>query len=71
MKLRHLILTVVAAAAFLVPVPTRAQGCTQCLDSTAATTPATQRAYRHAIVIMIIAAGSVFATTLILFKRQP
>ena len=71
MRLRTLILTLAAAAAFLVPRPTHAQGCTQCLDTTAATPPATQRAYRHAIVIMIIAAGSVFATTLILFKRQP
>jgi hypothetical protein len=70
-RLRHLIFTLAAAAAFLVPVPTHAQGCTQCLDNTAATPPATQRAYRHAITIMVVAAGSVFLTTLVLFKRQP
>jgi hypothetical protein len=54
----------------LSPQPIRAQGCTQCLDNTAATPPATQRAYRRAIVLLTLTAGGLFATTLALFKRH-
>lgn len=50
--------------------PLRAQGCTQCLDNTAATPPATQRAYRHAIILLTLTAGGLFASTLIVFKRH-
>lgn len=57
-------------AALLAP-PLRAQGCTQCRDNTAATPPATQRAYRHAIILMIVAGGGLFLATLTLFKREP
>jgi len=57
-------------AALLAP-PLRAQGCTQCRDNTAATPPATQRAYRHAIILMVVAGGTLFLATLTLFKRQP
>src|ERR1700756_4467708 len=46
------------------------QGCTQCLDNTAATPPTTQRAYRHAILLLTLTAGGLFATTLALFKRH-
>jgi hypothetical protein len=54
----------------LIPPPTHAQGCTQCLDNTAATPPATQRAYRHAIILLTFTAGGLFAATLALFKRH-
>jgi hypothetical protein len=53
----------------LTPVA-QAQGCAQCRDNTAATPPATQAAYRHAILFMVFTAGSIFVTTLILLKRQ-
>jgi hypothetical protein len=53
------------------PTPAHAQGCTQCRDNTAATSPATQRAYRHAIVLLGSAAATLFAATLLLFKRNP
>jgi hypothetical protein len=56
--------------ALLAP-PLHAQGCTQCRDNTAATPPATQRAYRHAIILMVVAGGTLFLATLTLFKRQP
>ena len=46
------------------------QGCAQCQDNTASTPAATQRAYRHAILFMTIAAGSLFLGTLILLKRH-
>jgi hypothetical protein len=57
-------------AALLAP-PLRAQGCTQCRDNAAATPPATQRAYRHAIILMVVAGGTLFLATLTLFKRHP
>jgi hypothetical protein len=50
--------------------PAHAQGCTQCRDNTAATPPATQAAYRHAILLMVCTAGGIFLTTLIFFKRH-
>ena len=46
------------------------QGCPQCLDNTAATPPATQRAYRHAIILLTLTAGGLFVTTLALLKRH-
>jgi hypothetical protein len=54
----------------LIPSPAHAQGCTQCLDNTAATPPKTQAAYRHAILLLTLTAGGLFVTTLALFKRH-
>jgi hypothetical protein len=54
----------------LSPPPAHSQGCTQCLDNTSATSPATQRAYRRAIILLTLTAGGLFATTLALFKRH-
>jgi len=66
-KFRHvtliLLLTVASALA-------RAQGCTQCRDNTAATPPATQRAYRHAIILLTVTAGVFFIGTVAILKRQ-
>jgi hypothetical protein len=47
-----------------------AQGCTQCRDNTAATPPSTQRAYRHAIILMTVAGGGLFLVTLALLKSS-
>jgi hypothetical protein len=58
------------ALSLFCPQLSHAQGCTQCLDNTAATPPATQRAYRRAIILLTLTAGGLFATTLILFKRH-
>jgi hypothetical protein len=55
----------------LVPAPLHAQGCAQCRDNTAATTPATQRAYRRAILLMSGAGATFFLATVALFKRNP
>jgi hypothetical protein len=71
MSLRNLSLSLIACAAFLLPLPAHAQGCTQCRDNTAATPPKTQAAYRHAIILMTVTAGGLFLTTLVIFKRQP
>jgi hypothetical protein len=66
--LRRITLTAILFAATLTS-PAHPQGCTQCLDNTAATPPKTQAAYRHAIILMTLTAGSLFVGTLALFKR--
>ena len=68
-RISSLMLPVLALA--LTANPLRAQGCTQCRDNLAATQPATQRAYRHAIILMSGAAGSLFLATVFLLKRNP
>ena len=52
------------------PTAAHPQGCTQCLDNTAATPAATQRAYRHAIILLTFTAGGLFVSALLLFKRH-
>jgi hypothetical protein len=66
----YFVITILFTALTLSPPPAHAQGCTQCLDNTAATPPATQRAYRHAIILLTLTAGGLFVTTLALFKRH-
>ena len=56
--------------ALLSAAPALAQGCTQCRDNTAATPPATRRAYRHAIILMGGVGCGLFIATLVLLKRQ-
>ena len=70
MKLRHYAAALVFLAALLGSPSLHAQGCAQCRDNTAATPPATQRAYRHAIVLLAVTAGGLFAATLTIFKRS-
>src|SRR5882724_10134082 len=68
---KSLLTTIILFTALtLSPAPIQAQGCTQCLDNTAATPPATQRACRRAIILLTLTAGGLFATTLALFKRH-
>jgi hypothetical protein len=70
-RTKSLLTTIILFTALtLSPPPTHAQGCTQCLDNTAATPPATQRAYRRAIILLTLTAGGLFVTTLALFKRH-
>ena len=47
------------------------QGCAQCLDSTRATLPAVQAAYRHAIYLLVGAASTLFLVGLYLLRREP
>ena len=62
--------TFLLAAAILIPQPAHAQGCTQCRDNAAATPPATQRAYRYAIILLLVTGGSLFAATVTILKRN-
>ena len=68
--MKRLALAALLFFALLSAAPALAQGCTQCRDNTAATPPATRRAYRHAIILMTITGGGLFIATLILLKRQ-
>jgi hypothetical protein len=47
------------------------QGCAQCLDSTRSTPPAVQAAYRHAILLLIGAASTIFLVGIYLLRREP
>jgi hypothetical protein len=61
-----------AMATILISIaPAHAQGCAQCLDSTRATPPAVQAAYRHAILLLIGSASALFLAGLILLRRDP
>jgi hypothetical protein len=46
------------------------QGCAQCLDSTRATPPAVQAAYRHAIILLGSAGATFFIAGTLLLRRQ-
>jgi hypothetical protein len=46
------------------------QGCTQCKDNAAATPPATQRAYRNAILLLTVTAGGIFVAAVTLIRRN-
>ncbi len=46
------------------------QGCAQCRDNAAATPPKTQAAYRHAIILLVATAGTLFTGTVFLLKRS-
>ena len=70
MNLRTLTLGFTLAAALIAPVPANAQGCAQCRDNTAATPPATQRAYRRAIILLTITAAGVFLAAVTALKQQ-
>ncbi|MFC6644471.1 copper resistance protein CopC [Granulicella cerasi] len=46
------------------------QGCALCLDSTRATPPVVQAAYRHAIFLMAGAGATIFIAGILLFRRE-
>jgi hypothetical protein len=46
------------------------QGCAQCRDNAAGTPPATQRAYRNAIILLTLTASGLFVTTVTLLRRR-
>lgn len=66
-----LCLALLFIVALLATIPAHAQGCAQCLDSTRATPPAVQAAYRHAIELLGGVAATLFVAALILFRREP
>jgi hypothetical protein len=65
------LLLTIAAILFVCTAPQAfAQGCAQCLDTTRATPPAVQAAYRHAILLLVSAASAFFVIGLILLRRN-
>ncbi len=67
----QLLLTVAGLLIIFTAAQSFGQGCAQCLDSTRATPPAVQAAYRHAIYLLVGAASSIFLAGLILLRRDP
>ena len=68
---RHeLAAALLATAIVFAPLPAVGQGCAQCKDNAAATPPATQRAYRHAILLLTITAGGLFVVSISLLGRK-
>jgi hypothetical protein len=62
-------LTLTALVLFIFATQAIAQGCAQCLDSTRATPPAVQAAYRHAILLLAGFAAAIFAAGTLLLCR--
>ena len=58
------------ALILLVSGPVRAQGCAQCRDNAGGTPPVTQRAYRHAIILLTVAASGFFLATATMLRRN-
>ncbi|MGA7156610.1 MAG: copper resistance protein CopC [Acidobacteriaceae bacterium] len=56
--------------AMCMAVQSLGQGCSQCLDSTRATPPSVQAAYRHAIFLLGGAGATLFITGTLLLRRQ-
>jgi hypothetical protein len=55
---------------FDLTVAALAQGCTQCLDSTRATPPEVQAAYRHAIYLLGGVGAALFLGGTLLLRRN-
>lgn len=70
MTRRNLQILAAIALVFLALSSARAQGCTQCLDSTRATPPQVQAAYRHAIYLLGGFAGTLFVAGTLLLRRR-
>ena len=60
----------IAVLLLLTASTSHAQGCAQCLDSTRATPPQVQAAYRHAIYLLGGTAGSLFIAGTLLLRRS-
>jgi len=58
------------AALLTATIPASAQGCSQCRDNAAATPPQTQAGYRHAIILLVVTAGSIFAGSVLMLRRS-
>ncbi len=67
---RRLAPTLLLATALSFSIPAHAQGCAQCRDNAAGTPPATQRAYRNAIILLTLTASGLFVTTVTLLRRR-
>lgn len=69
-RLRLGLLSLLLWVSFSLTSPAFSQGCTQCRDNTAATPPATRRAYRHAIILMTVTGGGLFVASVALLRRN-
>jgi hypothetical protein len=53
----------------LTPTPAHPQGCSECRESVGQTPTRTQTAYRRAILLMVVASGSIFTAGVVILKR--
>jgi predicted metal-binding membrane protein len=67
----QLLLTIAGVLLLFTAAGVHAQGCAQCLDTTRATPPPVQAAYRHAILLLGGVASTLFVAGLILMRREP
>lgn len=67
---RHFAAMLVALALAWIPFSASAQGCSQCKDNVAASSPRTQQGFRRAIVLLGTTAIVVFCGTLLVAWRQ-
>jgi energy-converting hydrogenase Eha subunit G len=67
----QLLLTIAGLFVLFTAAQALGQGCAQCLDTTRATTAATQAAYRHAIELLAGVASALFVAGVLLFRRNP
>jgi predicted small integral membrane protein len=65
-----LISLILTAVLGIASATAHAQGCAQCRDSATATPRTTQRAYRHAIILLTVTAGIFFVGTITLVRRR-
>lgn len=61
---------VALAAAFWMPAPMRAQGCSLCRDTTAGSAPKERAGLRRGILVLGLPAGGVFVGILVLALRM-
>lgn len=67
---RTLTLIIAAIFAFAGALAGHAQGCAQCLDSTQATPPQVQAAYRHAIYLLGGVGALLFIVGVVVIRRE-
>lgn len=70
MRRLHFVLWLTCFLMFGWAAQARAQGCAQCLDSTQATPPAVQAAYRHAIYLLGGTGALLFVVGTLIIRRE-
>lgn len=68
-RLQFLYVLLIFGMLLAVSLPASAQGCAQCLDSTRATPPQVQSAYRHAILLLGGAGSALFVGGTVLLRK--
>ncbi len=65
----HAVFVLLCLAIVLLAAPALGQGCSQCAEQMRTTPGAVQSAYRRAIVLLVLAGGSVFGGAVLTLRR--